>query len=182
MFKNLITKISKLYQSAETIFVVAFTMFIGCATIYTIIIRTLGMQSFRWLDEMGRTMLIITTLIGASMAVTKEGHMSVDTLYAFLSKRVAFLLKSITSLICGAFYIYLFYYTVNFTMLQARLNRTMESLLVPIYITWIFISIAIVTMGARYIIQSFRNLKRFIYNDVPIEDSNLSLERADDVQ
>lgn len=166
MIKNLFHKLVKAFDAVETVFVVGFTLIIGLITMYTIVVRAIGVQSPRWVDEMGRIMLITTTLVGSSMAVKTDSHMQVDTLVNLLNKRTVLLLKSFTSLLCGVFYIYLTKYSLDFTMLQHRLNRTMESISVPIYYVWIIVTIAVFTMGVRYLIQFGLNFKKFIKNEV----------------
>ena len=171
MIKNLFRKLVSIFDSVEAVFVVGFTLLVGLVTMYTIVTRKLGFQSFRWVDEVGRIMLITTTLVGSSMAAKTEGHMAVDTLYNVLSKRAVLLLKSFTSLLCGIFYIYLTKYAYDFTLLQIRLKRTMESVSVPIYFVWIIVTIAVFTMGIRYLVQFGLNLKKFIKNEVPADDT-----------
>ena len=101
-------------------------------------------------------MLVTTTLIGCSVAVKSDGHMEMDALYTVLKPRTACILKAIVYLFCSGFYIYLGYYSVQWMIKLHDIGKVMESVGFPSYVMWIFVSIGIITMGFRYLIQ-FKN-------------------------
>lgn len=146
------------FESFERNFITLFTLGVGLIILYEIVMRNLGMQGLKWIDELGRVMLITTTLIGSSVAVKHRGHMIMDVLYSVLGDKPAALLRSLTYLIAGAFYLYLSYYSIEWTMRLMRLGRTMQTINLPAYITWIVISFSIASMGLRYIVASAREL------------------------
>lgn len=172
--RALIDKIRYGYDKLESFFIVGFTMLIGLVTIYSIIIRFLGLQGFAWTDELGRIMLILTTLVGSSMAVNTNSHMAVDTLFAFVSQRVGCLIRAFTCLISGLLYTYLTYYTWTITVAQHSIGRTMESTKLPISWVWLIIAIALGTMALRYYIQIGVNIKHFVKHDLDESESAIS--------
>ncbi|MCF3594604.1 TRAP transporter small permease [Rhodobacteraceae bacterium LMO-12] len=145
-------------ENMERFLITVFTLGVGVIILYEIVLRNLGMQGLKWIDELGRIMLITTTLIGSSIAVRHKDHMIMDALYSVLGNKSARLLRSLTFLIAGVFYIYLAYYSADWTMRLMRYGRTMQTINLPAYLSWIVISIAIASMGLRYLFAAFREL------------------------
>lgn len=146
------------FENFERHFLTIFTLGVGVIILYEIVIRNLGLQGLKWIDELGRIMLITTTLIGSSVAVKHKGHMIMDVLYSVVGDRPAALLRSLTYVIAGAFYLYLSIYSIEWTMRLMRLGRTMQTINLPAYIAWIAISFAIATMGLRYLVAAVKEL------------------------
>lgn len=147
-------------EYVERLFITTFTLAAGVLILYEIVIRGMGIQGLKWIDEFGRIMLIITTLIGSSIAVRHRGHMIMDVVQNMLSPRHAALLRSFTYVLSGLFYLFLTYYSYGWTMRLMRLNRTMDTINLPIYIVWIFVTFAICTMGLRYLVAAVQEATR----------------------
>jgi len=152
--KSLMQRWCKFYNNLEYGFLIIFTLTIGALIIVEVIIRACGMQGFKWLEEMGRFMLVTTTLIGCSIAVKSNGHMVMDVIYNILKPKMAYMLKTLVNLLCGAFYLYLGYYAVEWMLKLHKIGKYMESFRFPSYIMWVFVSLGMITMGFRYLIQS----------------------------
>lgn len=80
-------------ESFERNFITVFTLGVGAIILYEIVVRNLGLQGLKWIDELGRVMLITTTLIGSSLAVKHKGHMIMDVLYSVIGDRSAMVLR-----------------------------------------------------------------------------------------
>lgn len=145
-------------ESFERNFITVFTLGVGAIILYEIVVRNLGLQGLKWIDELGRVMLITTTLIGSSLAVKHKGHMIMDVLYSVIGDRSAMVLRSLTYVISAAFYLYLAFYSIEWTMRLMRLGRTMQTINMPAYLTWILISFGIATMGLRYLVAAVKEL------------------------
>lgn len=143
-------------ENFERIFITIFTLGVGAIILYEIVVRNLGMQGLKWVDELGRMMLIITTLVGSSMAVRSKGHMIMDVLYSVITERAGAMLRSFTYALSGIFYLYVAYYSIEWTTRLMRLGRTMQTINVPAYIVWVVVSLAIATMGLRYLVAAVR--------------------------
>ena len=153
--------LKKFFDACETIerhFISLFTLGVGLIILYEIVLRNLGLQGLKWIDELGRVMLITTTLIGSSVAVKHKGHMIMDVLYSVIGDRSAMVLRSLTYVISAAFYLYLAFYSIEWTMRLMRLGRTMQTINMPAYLTWILISFGIATMGLRYLVAAVKEL------------------------
>jgi C4-dicarboxylate transporter DctQ subunit len=146
-------KMAALYANIENLYMTFFTLLIGALIILEVIMRTAGLQGIQWLEEMGRFMLVTTTLIGCSVAVKSNGHMIMDVLYNLLGPRAAYACKAFVNLLCGCFYLYLGYYAAGWMLKLKKIGKMMESIRFPSYVMWVIVSIAVVTMGFRYLVQ-----------------------------
>ncbi|BDF67816.1 hypothetical protein CE91St43_17880 [Oscillospiraceae bacterium] len=142
------------YTWVELNFIAAFTMIIGILIIYEVIIRALGFQGIKWMEEMGRFMLVVTTTIGCSYAARENGHMVMDTFYQLLRPRAAYCLKSVAYFISGLLYSYMGYYAIQWCIRLFKMKKKMESVNFPTYVMWIFVCIGLCTMGLRYFIET----------------------------
>ncbi len=153
------SQVKKLFDSIESFernFITIFTLGVGAIILYEIVVRNLGMQGLKWIDELGRVMLITTTLVGSSMAVKHKDHMIMDVLYSVLDVRRGAILRSFTYVLSGIFYLYLAYYSIEWTMRLMRLGRTMQTINLPAYIAWVAVSFAIATTGLRYLVAAVK--------------------------
>lgn len=145
-------------EKVERTAITTFTLGVGLIILYEILIRNLGMQGLKWIDELGRVMLMTTTLVGSSIAVRHKGHMIMDVLYSVVGAKLTSALRALTYLISGVFYLYLSFFSVEWTMKLMRLGRTMQTINVPAYVTWMVVSFAIATMGLRYLVAAYKEL------------------------
>jgi len=153
---HVLTRVFDRIEDVERGFISVFTLGVGALILYEIIVRNLGIQGLKWIDELGRIMLITTTLVGSSVAAKRHGHMIMDALYSVVSEKTAGLLRGLSYLIAGIFYLYLAWYSVEWTMRLLRLNRSMQTIGLPVYLVWIVISFAIATMGLRYVVAAIQ--------------------------
>lgn len=173
--KNVVGKASDWIYQEETAFIVVFTLLVGVLIIVEIIVRTIGLQGIRWLEELSRIMLICTTMIGCSMAVRHQGHMIMDTLYTVIDKKVGLALKAFVNLLCAFFWIWMGYHAAVFMLKLKAINKMLDSVSVPIYLVWVVFSVAIIMMGIRYIVQFANCVERLVkkQHDVAQEDKGV---------
>lgn len=169
---------SRFYNALELNFLTIFTLLTGGLIIVEVIIRALGMQGFRWMEELGRFMLVTTTLIGSSHAVNTNGHMVMDALYGVLPVKVANALRSLAHLICAVLYLYLGVYATQWMFSLVKIGKKMESIRFPAYVMWIFVSLALVTMGIRYIFQFVKSVRKTITGEVELSETERELEEV----
>lgn len=155
-FVTIIRRFGKLYARLENLYMVIFTLLIGALIIFEVVVRAMGFQGITWLEEMGRFMLVTTTLIGCSVAVKSNGHMIMDVLYNLLKPKAAYVCKAFVNLLCGVFYLYLGYYSVLWMLKLRKIGKMMESLRFPSYVMWIIVALAVLTMGFRYLVQCIK--------------------------
>jgi len=168
-----------LYQNLEVNFLTLFTLITGALIIIEVVIRAMGMQGFRWMEELGRFMLVTTTLIGCSNAVRTSGHMVMDALYNVLPKRAANSLRAFSHLFCCGLYLYLGWYALQWTIKLKQIGKMMESIRFPSYVMWIFVSVALITMGFRYLIQFGHSAAKAIKDDASdLTETEAEIEKA----
>lgn len=143
----------RIFNAIELNFMVFFTLIMGAFIIVEVCIRSLGFQGIPWVEEMGRMMLVTTTLVGSSMAVKSNGHAVMDVLYNMVSAKVAYVLRIIVHLFCGIAYFFMGIFAFQWTKQLFSIGKTMDSVRFPVYPFWIIITIAFVTMGFRYLAQ-----------------------------
>lgn len=166
-------KLSKWLYTAEMAFMVIFTMYIALDVCAAIIMRMLGMQTLVFSDELGRIMLITTTMIGSSMAVRDDGHMTMDTLYQVMSNRVQHAFKAFVYLLCGIFWLLMSWYGLKFTIKLFDINMMMESIAVCKGYTWSVVTFGMFTMGIRYFIRTVISVHNCVINYKPEETDEI---------
>ena len=170
--KSLFISFFKLVERLEISFITLFTFLIGIMIMFQIVRRALGAQSWAWLDELSRYMLIITTLMGCSIAVNTNGHMLMDAIYTKLKPKAAYVVKSIAHLVCIILFSGLTCYSFRWMTNLYKLGKTWESVPLKIWWLWIPIIYALFTMTVRYIIQLLHCLRAVIKNKEIFTDGN----------
>ncbi|QQO10769.1 TRAP transporter small permease [Breznakiella homolactica] len=153
------------YDRAEMHFLTLFTLITGALIMVEIVIRACGLQGFRWMEELGRFMLVTTTLIGCSNAVKSNGHMVMDALYSVLPRRVSNGVRALSFLISAVLYLYLGWYAFQWMLKLKEIGKMMESVRFPSYVMWVFVAVALITMGGRYVIQFGHGVVKVIRNE-----------------
>lgn len=151
----------KLYR-VELIFMCAFTLYIAFDVVLGIVLRILDMQTLKFSEELGRVMLITTTMVGSSMAVRTDGHMAMDTIYHFVSEKTGQYIKTVVYILCSVFWILMSYFGLQFTIKLFQIQKTMESLPICRGYIWIFVTYGMFTMGIRYFVQFGLSIKRIL--------------------
>ncbi len=164
--------ISRAYTWFELNFIALFTLGIGALILYEVVIRAIGFQGIKWMEEMGRSMLVVTTCIGCSYAARENGHMVMDTFYQLLKPRAAYLLKSAAYFISGLLYSYMGFYAVQWCMKLFQMKKKMESVSFPAYVMWIFVCMGLCTMGLRYFIETGKCFHSAVKNDQDFTEVN----------
>ncbi len=151
-------RFSDIVSTIEEYFITILTLAFGLILIYNLALRALKIQGLIWNEEFSRYMLVITTLIGCSIAVKNKGHMVMDTLVTALPIRIGHVLRAIGYLICSVLYLYLGIYAYKWTGKLIAMNRKSESINIPLWPVWVFVTYAILTMGWRYFVQMLKSI------------------------
>jgi len=154
--KSLWEKIYGVFHELEIFLIVAMTMTIGLLIFAEVIMRSvLHMRGISWLNEFSRYMLILTTILGSSMAASENGHMVMDTLYNVLPAKAAFGVKGLVHLLCAGFWSYIDYWTWKWVLRLVKIGTRAESVKMPMYIIWIPVGFFIATMAIRYFVEAW---------------------------
>lgn len=106
-------KMYKALTKVETWFVFAIFFFATVATVINIISRKLFGVSFNWIDELSRYIMLITTCIGMSVAISNDGHPRMDLLHRTLKGKARKVIVFIADLILAAILIIGAYYAIQ---------------------------------------------------------------------
>lgn len=161
LLKKIIHTVCEGYYQIEKWYVILATSAVGLLITAEIIMRMLGFQGIRWLNEVSCYMLITVSLIGSSMAVRENGHMVMDVLYTKLKPRPAYVIKAITYLFCGVFYVWLSTYAYQWMLKLKMMGKTWDSINFPFWYIWVFVVFSLATMGLRYFVQTWKCIQNF---------------------
>ncbi len=149
-------RLGHIWEEIETNFITIFTLVMGAIIMVDVVLRNSGAQGIAWVEEFGRFMLVVTTVMGCSIAVKSNGHMVMDSLYNALPPRWAYSVKAVAYAICSVLYLYMGYYSYMWMLKQEAMNKTMQSCQFPAWIMWAFVVYGITSMGLRYIVQTVK--------------------------
>ena len=153
--KNIYKKIDDALALVDKVYIAVFTLLIALLILASIIIRAFGLQSFSWLDELSRFMLVTTTLCGSSLAVRTNEHMVMDSVYSMFSEKIGDILRAIVNWICGLGFIYLSYYAFEWMRKLFKMHKMTSTLGIPIWPVWVIVSFCILTFGIRHFVNGF---------------------------
>jgi len=171
-------KFSSMVEFIETYFITIMTLVFGVFILYNILLRALNIRGLFWIEEYSRYMLVITTLIGCSIAVKSKGHMVMDTLVTALPVRFGHLLRALGYLLCGIMYLYLGVYAWQWTGKLILMKKTVESGSLPLWPIWVFVTYALLTMGIRYVIETGSSLVSAVRGEAIISEQEAEIAKA----
>ncbi len=167
-----------LIEKAEKHFITVMTLVCGLILLYNLILRALNIQGLTWIEEFSRYMLVITTLMGCSIAVKHKGHMVMDTLVAVLPVRIGQTIQGLGYLLCGTMYVYLGVYAWRWTERLIAMNKNVESVDFPLWVIWVCATYAILTMGLRYLVQTAKAFARAMRGEAIVSEQDAEIARA----
>lgn len=149
----------KVYEFIEINFIVWFTMIIGVMILVEIGLRAFQIQGSRWIEEVSRYMLVTTTFLGSSIAVTQKGHMTMSALVNALPHKWSNILEILTNAIGGVGFLYIGVVSFQWTGKLIQTGKLFESVSVPMWYLWAVLSVAFFTTGLRFLAQIIKNVQ-----------------------
>jgi TRAP-type C4-dicarboxylate transport system permease small subunit len=154
------------------------TLIFGLIIMYNVTLRAINIQGLTWIEEFSRYMLVITTLIGCSIAAKSRGHLVMDSLVTAVPPRLGHSLRSIAYLLCGIMYLYLGYYSWQWTGKLIAMHRTVECNSLPLWPVWAFVTYAVATMGIRYVVETGRSIRSAIRREIMLSEQDKEIAKA----
>lgn len=148
-FLNHLEEISLVYMSLALAFLI----------VLEICLRSTGITAFYWLEELGRYILVFTTLCGANLAVRYGDHPAMTAVVTSVPPPVSHALKSLVSLFLVFIFAYLDYYAWFYIAYTLRSGFKTSTLTIPFFIPYLPIGIFIFFMSVRYLIQFFKEIQ-----------------------
>lgn len=171
-------KLSSMAELIELHFITIMTLVFGLLILYNVTLRAFNLQGLTWIEEFSRYMLVITTLMGCSIAAKHRGHLVMDSLITALPPKWGHSLRALAYLICGVLYLYLGVYAWKWTGKLIAMNRTVECNSFPLWPVWVFVTYAALTMGARYIVETGRSLISAAKGEAMISEQDVEIAKA----
>lgn len=134
----------------ETVVMSALFIFLSFAIVVDVICRKFFATSFPWLEELSRYSFIVCTFMGASIAVTRDGHPKMTAIQELVPAKVRKIMEIVADTICMFIFAYVCYYGVLQTMNVARMGTMTTSLKIPLFIIFTIIPLATFGMVVRY--------------------------------
>lgn len=150
--------IIKVYEFVEINFIIWFTMIIGVMIMWEIVLRIFQIQGSRWMEEVARYMMVTTTFIGSSIAVTQKGHMTMSALINALPSRWSNVLEIATNLLSGIGFVSIGFVSFKWTGKLMQTGKLFESISVPMWYLWVVIALTFLTTGLRFLAQIPKNI------------------------
>lgn len=177
-FFEVYRKFSAMTELVESHFITIMTLVFGLLILYSLTVRAFNIRGFVWIEEFSRYMLVITTLIGCSIAVKQKGHLVMDSLVSALPPRLGHTIKGLGYLLCGVLYLYLGIYAWQWTGRLIAMKRTVEVNSFPLWPVWVFVTYATLVMGVRYVIETGHSLASAAKGEVMISVQDAEITNA----
>lgn len=180
--KKIIQSLIGVWAQIEYAFMVGSMLILGALIMVQIFFRGLGFSGIGWLEEMGRYIFGVATLIGCSIAVDTNSHMSVDTLYNALPTGVSNVLRVFLNLVNTILWGYVAFLSIQWMLKVHRIGTTAASLSsFSMWILWLLISICITTMTIRYVVQIYKSIMIVVHYDSEAERKLTQEEKVDTI-
>lgn len=121
-------------------------------------------HALAWPEEISRYCLICMAFFGIAMVMKTNGHLRVEVLTAFVSRKTAMALNLFSAVVIGLFCCYTIFYGIQITWMIYQLEQTAMSMDFNVWITWLPIPLGFFLMFVqlvRYEIgawRAFRNV------------------------
>lgn len=146
----------------EEIVLVYVSLTLALLIVLEICLRSTGITAFYWLEELGRYVLVFTTLCGANLAVRYNDHPAMTALVTGVPSRVSHVLVALVSLFLVVLFAYLDYYTWFYIVHTYRSGFKTSTLTIPFFIPYLPIGVFIFFMAVRYLIRFFKEVQAFL--------------------
>lgn len=170
--------VSDVVERIEKHVITILTLVFGFILMYNLTLRAFNIQGLTWIEEFSRYMLVVTTLIGCSIAAKHKGHMVMDTLVTALPIRGSHALQAFGYFLCGVMYVYLGYYAWRWTGRLIRMNRSVEAIEFPMWPIWALYTYAVAMMGLRYLVQTVKSIDSAIKGERVVSEQDAEIARA----
>lgn len=117
-----------------------------------ILLRSTGIISFYWLEELGRLVLVFITLAGANLALRYGAHPSMTALVTALPPKASHIFMSIVYLFATLLFGYLSYYAWGHIWHVYQIGMQTSTLGVPFYVAYLPIGFFFFFICVRYVL------------------------------
>jgi TRAP-type C4-dicarboxylate transport system permease small subunit len=124
----------KVLNHLEEIALVYVSLALAFLIVLEICLRSTGITAFFWLEELGRYVLVFTTLCGACLAVRYDDHPAMTAVVTNLPPQVRHAVVALVGLFLCFVFAYLDYYTWFYIAYTFRSGFKTSTLTIPFFI------------------------------------------------
>lgn len=148
---NILTRLDEISNKLEKGFLGGTIIFTSLLLFVNVVMRYVFLLPIYWAEELARYLMVWMIFIGASQVSKFGGHVAVDIVPRFLSKRSNTILTIIVNLICILFCILLAYFSFK-QMLRVKVaHQVSPAMELPMWIAYLSIPLGVVLMLIRYV-------------------------------
>lgn len=125
---NILNRIDKAVEFCCKVMLTALFFIIVASALLQVITRTFN-QSQTWTEELCRYCMVWLTMIGSGVAIKTHGHIAVDILKNFISKKTADRIEILNIVLEVAFSVILLYY--GWALCMRNMSQTTPGLGIP---------------------------------------------------
>lgn len=172
-------KIYDVFTDIEKYFIFVLFFFATVMVVINVLGRKIFAFSFPWLEELNRYILVITTFIGASIGITLNKHARMDSIVGLFKGRSNLIVEALGHLIHAALLAVATYYGWVQLDKMIMLNATTATLVVPVWVFFLFIPLGFTGMTIRTLIQVGQFIVGAVKYKKPSEEE-IAMEGAED--
>jgi C4-dicarboxylate transporter DctQ subunit len=148
---NFLTWLDEISNKLEKGFLAWTIIFSSLLLFVNVVMRYVFLLPIYWAEELVRYLMVWMIFIGASQVTKFGGHVAVDIVPRFLSKRANTFLTITVNLICILFCILLAYYSFK-QMLRVKIaHQVSPAMELPMWLAYLPIPMGTVLMLIRYV-------------------------------
>jgi C4-dicarboxylate transporter DctQ subunit len=148
---NFLTWLDEISNKLEKGFLAWTIIFSSLLLFVNVVMRYVFLLPIYWAEELVRYLMVWMIFIGASQVTKFGGHVAVDIVPRFLSKRANTFLTITVNLICILFCILLAYYSFK-QMLRVKIaHQVSPAMELPMWLAYLPIPMGMVLMLIRYV-------------------------------
>ena len=150
---NFLKWLNDMSDKLEKIFLAGTIIFTSLLLFVNVVMRYVFMMPIYWAEELVRYLMVWLVFIGASQVTSWGGHIAVDILPRFLSKRGNLILAFAVNMVCIAFCAVLAYYSLEQMLRVKAAHQVSPAMELPMWLAYAAIPAGTILMLIRYIQQ-----------------------------
>jgi C4-dicarboxylate transporter, DctQ subunit len=156
---NFLKWLNNTSDTLEKTFLAGTIIFTSLLLFVNVVMRYVFMMPIYWAEELVRYLMVWLVFIGASQVTSWGGHIAVDILPRFLSKRGNLILAFAVNMVCIAFCGVLAYYSLEQMLRVKAAHQVSPAMELPMWLAYAAIPAGTVLMLIRYIQQFFLRIQ-----------------------
>jgi len=149
----------RILNKTETLLMVFFLSLLCLLIFIEIIMRTFFQTGLPWLEEFGRYVLVLSTFLGASIAIKRDDHPRMSAFLQALPAKPRRVAMVVAEFVLGCFLLVLSYYAGIQVLNLIRIGTRASTLPFPLWLTYAVLPVSIFVMGIRCFISARNNVR-----------------------